>query len=236
MSVKRTVGALPFTAEGYNRAKSISQEKFGKESEIVKAYTKEILGLASIPSASPKKIGEFSEKLTYCVQALQTMNKLEQVNGAVSMTLDKLPAIRGDLVRTDPGWESWDFSKLSEAIRLWTRRNPVDTTRSEQEQPAKQIHGQPRCTMLAEMTTNSVVACIAVKTTKLWNAIKLPICQIGDKFCSISVYVSIAYLVAIARHIVPANRPVNVVASVTTRRFVKQLTRHADMNNLMELL
>ena len=65
------------------------------------------------------------------------MNKLEQVNGAVSMTLDKLPAIRGDLVRTDPGWKSWDFSKLSEAIRLWTRRNPVDTTRSEQEQPAK---------------------------------------------------------------------------------------------------
>ncbi|XP_044167470.1 uncharacterized protein LOC122951528 [Acropora millepora] len=136
-SVKRTVEALPFTAEGYNRAKSILQDKFGKESEIVKAYTKEILGLPSIPSASPKKIGEFSEKLTYCVQALQTMNKLEQVNGAVSMTLDKLPAIRGDLVRTDPGWESWDFSKLSEEIRLWTRRNPVDTTRSEQEQPAK---------------------------------------------------------------------------------------------------
>ena len=136
-SVKRTVEALPFTAEGYNRAKSILQDKFGKESEIVKAYTKEILGLPSIPSASPKKIGEFSEKLTYCVKALQTMNKLEQVNGAVSMTLDKLPAIRGDLVRTDPGWESCDFSKLSEAIRLWTRRNPVDTTRSEQEQPAK---------------------------------------------------------------------------------------------------
>ena len=65
------------------------------------------------------------------------MNKLEQVNGAVSMTLGKLPAIRGDLVRSDPGWESWDFLKLAEAIRLWTRRNPVDTTRSEQEQPAK---------------------------------------------------------------------------------------------------
>ncbi|XP_067039928.1 uncharacterized protein [Acropora muricata] len=174
-SVKRTVEALPFTAEGYNRAKSILQDKFGKESEIVKAYTKEILALPSIPSASPKKIGEFSEKLTHCVQALQTMNKLEQVNGAVSMTLDKLPAIRGDLVRTDPGWESWDFSKLSEAIRLWTRRNPVDTTRSEQEQPAKR---NPRLTKMyhARRDDNKQRGCVycgenhkAVECNKITN-------------------------------------------------------------------
>ncbi|CAH3142568.1 unnamed protein product, partial [Porites lobata] len=35
------------------------------------------------------------------------------------------PGIRGDLVRTDPEWEKWDFVKLSEAIRLWTRRNHI---------------------------------------------------------------------------------------------------------------
>ena len=101
--VKRTIEALPFTSEGYNRAKSILVEKYGKESEIVKAYTREILDIPSVPNANPKKISEFSEKLTYCVQALQTLKKLEQVNGAVSMTLDKLPAIRGDLVRSRLG-------------------------------------------------------------------------------------------------------------------------------------
>ena len=116
--IRRTIETLPFTAEGYNRTKSILTEKYGKESEIVKAYTKEILELPSIPNYNQKKISEFSEKLTYCVQALETLNKLEQVNGAVLMTLDKLPSIRGDLVRTDPDWESWDFVKLSEAIRL----------------------------------------------------------------------------------------------------------------------
>lgn len=131
---KRTVEALPFTPEGYNRAKSILLEKFGKESEIVKAYTKEILDLPTLPNGNPKKICEFGEKLTYCVQALQTMNKLAQVNGMVSMTLDKLPAIRGDLVRNDPEWEKWDFTQLSEAIRLWIRRNPVDTSQREREQ------------------------------------------------------------------------------------------------------
>ena len=100
--VKRTIEVLPFTSEVYNRAKSILNERFRKESEIVKAYAKEILDLSLISSANPRKISEFSEKLTYCVRALQTLNKLEQVNGVVSMTLDKLPAMCGDLVRTDP--------------------------------------------------------------------------------------------------------------------------------------
>ena len=108
--MKRAIEALPFTAEGYNRAKSILSERFGKESEIVKAYIKEILDLPSISSPNPRKIGEFSEKLMYCVQALQSLNKLEQVNRAVSMTLDKLPAIHRDLIWTDPDWESWDFA------------------------------------------------------------------------------------------------------------------------------
>ena len=39
---KRTIEALPFTAEGYNRAISILQDRFGKESEIVRTYVKEI--------------------------------------------------------------------------------------------------------------------------------------------------------------------------------------------------
>ena len=49
------------------------------------------------------------------------------------MTLDKLPGIRGDLVRTDPDWEKWDFAKLSEAIRLWLRRNPADAKSTERD-------------------------------------------------------------------------------------------------------
>ena len=131
--VSRTIEALPFTAEGYNRAKSILKEKFGKDSEIIKAYTKEILELPTLTGTNPKAISDFSEKLTFCVQALQTLNKLEQVNGATLMTLDKLPGIRVDLVRTDAEWEKWDFAKLSEANRLWTRRNPVDTKSNERD-------------------------------------------------------------------------------------------------------
>ena len=53
----------------------------------------------------------------YYVQALQTMNKLQQVEGNVAMTLDKLPTIRGDPVRTSPDWENWGYDKLDEASR-----------------------------------------------------------------------------------------------------------------------
>lgn len=132
--VKIAVEALPFTAEGYNRAKSILLSNYGKESEITKAFVKEIMALPAITSANPRRISEFSEKLTYCVQALETMNKLSEVNGNVPMTLDKLPAIRGDLVRTDPDWEKWNFAQLSEAVRLWTKRNPIEE-REISEQP-----------------------------------------------------------------------------------------------------
>ena len=84
----------------------------------MKAYVKEILDLPYTPTGNPKRIHEFYEKLSYSVQSLETLKSLHEVNGMVSLTLEKLPTIRGDLVRNDPGWETWDFVQ-------WTRRNPM---------------------------------------------------------------------------------------------------------------
>lgn len=83
------------------------------------------MDLPTINQINLKKIHNFNDQLTHAVQALQTLKTLKTVNGYTQMTLDKLQAIRGDLVRTDPDWEEWDFAKLSEALRLWTRRNPI---------------------------------------------------------------------------------------------------------------
>lgn len=120
MKVKKLIEGLPFSNEGYNRARSILLDKYGKDSEIIKAYSQQIFDLPFIPNQNAYRIHEFCDKLTFAVQSLQTMGKLEQVNGYVAMTLDKLPAIRGDLVRIDPSWENWSFDKLTEALRLWT--------------------------------------------------------------------------------------------------------------------
>ena len=113
------------------------KEKYGENSEIVKAYTKQIFDLPTIPNANIKRIHEFCEKLSYAVQSLETMGSLEKINGNVAMTLDKLSGIRGDLVRNDSEWESWDFVKLTEALTLWTRRNPIDKTTVEDQSPRR---------------------------------------------------------------------------------------------------
>ena len=128
---KRAIEALPFTAEGYNRAISILKDRFGKESEIVKTYVKEIFDLPYTATLDPKKIHEFYEKLSYCVQSLETMKQLDAVNGTVTMTLDKLPNIRGDLVRNDTDWDKWNYIQLTEALQNWTRRNPVEAQKPE---------------------------------------------------------------------------------------------------------
>ena len=53
--VQRDVESLPFTSKGYNRAKAILCEKYGKQSEIVKACSKKILDLPVITSNNTKK-------------------------------------------------------------------------------------------------------------------------------------------------------------------------------------
>ena len=58
--VRRSIEALRFSPEGYNRTKSILMHKYGKESEIIKAYNREILDLPVIPGIDVKRIHEFS--------------------------------------------------------------------------------------------------------------------------------------------------------------------------------
>ena len=86
--VKKTIEALPHSPEGCNRAKAnILKERFGKDSEIVKAYVKEIIDLPYTTTANPRRILEFYEKLSYNLQALEKLKQLNQVNGMLSLTL-----------------------------------------------------------------------------------------------------------------------------------------------------
>ena len=59
---RRESQAYNRTPEGYNRAKSILLEKYGKRSEIAKIHIREILDLPTISSTNTKKIHEFAEK------------------------------------------------------------------------------------------------------------------------------------------------------------------------------
>ena len=103
--VRATIEGLPFTTEGYERAKNIPKTKHGKEREIVYVHVTNIMSLPVIYGTNPNKILKFYETLSPNLQALETMGTIKEVNGYVRMTLDKLEGIRGDLVRTDDNWQ-----------------------------------------------------------------------------------------------------------------------------------
>ena len=98
----------------------------------MKAYVKNILYLPYTTIANPKRIHEFFEQ-SHSIQSLKTvLNTHRDINGMVSLTLENLANIMGDLVPHDLEWESWDFLKFTEMLRLWTSRNLVDNFKREE--------------------------------------------------------------------------------------------------------
>ena len=135
-NVRSTIDGLPFSTEGYTRAKNILKNKYGNTTEIVNAYVQNIMGLPVINGTQPWKIHDFYKKLLFNVQALETLGKLTEINGYVRMSIDKLEGIRGDLLRTDDKWREWDFPKFVEALRMWTERNPCLPRKKRSEFPS----------------------------------------------------------------------------------------------------
>ena len=137
--VRPIIESLPFTTEGYTRAKMILTTKYGKTSEIVNAHVTALMALPTIKGTNPNAVNDFYETLTRNVQALETMKKLESVNGYTRMLLDRVPHIRSDLVRDDDNWHDWKLPNLVESLRKWTERNPI-TSSSTPYDPPHQHH------------------------------------------------------------------------------------------------
>ena len=116
-NVRLSIDGLPFSKEGHERAKQILKIKYGEPSEIVHAQVQKLMSLQTIYASQPGRVHKFYEKLATSVQALEKMGKLIQVNGYVRMTIEKLPAIRADIVRMEDNWQKWGFSHLIEALR-----------------------------------------------------------------------------------------------------------------------
>ena len=137
--VRALVDGLPFNTEGYKRAKAILKAKFGKPTKITNAHIQCIMSLPIIIQNNIIKIHDFYEKLVTHSQTLDTMGKLNEINGYVGMTLDKLPAIRADLVRIDDDWQEWYFGQFIEALRKWADRNLIslDDKRNNRNPPRK---------------------------------------------------------------------------------------------------
>ena len=89
-SAKVLIEGLPFTSEGYERAKTILKTKYGQVSEVVNAHIQCILELPKVQGTDPSKVHKFYETLASQVQTLETLGKLDEIGGFVRGTLDKL--------------------------------------------------------------------------------------------------------------------------------------------------
>ncbi|KAK3703037.1 hypothetical protein QZH41_006694 [Actinostola sp. cb2023] len=87
--VRANIDGLPFSTEGYERAKNILKSEYGKSSEIVNAYVSNIMELPTITSSNPKRVDEFYKKLLYNVQSLETLGKLRDVSGNARAVLEE---------------------------------------------------------------------------------------------------------------------------------------------------
>ena len=170
-SIRADIDGLPFTEEGYSKAKEILEAEYGQTSEVVNAYVQNIMSLPVISGANPKKIGEFYKELRYNVQSLETMGKLVDVKGNVRSTLEKLKGIKADLVRGNEGWQNWSFVDLLEQLKKWRDIHPTEEN-IEKQRPFKRSpffytrdtenETSSRACVYCENTTHKSVDCTTV--------------------------------------------------------------------------
>ena len=86
--VRVLIDGLPFTTEGYERAKVILKLKFGKP-EVAKTYTENVISLPVINNSNPGRIHSFYKNLVTSAQSLESMDRLQNINEFVKHTLDK---------------------------------------------------------------------------------------------------------------------------------------------------
>ena len=104
VKVRKLVDGLPFTEEGYNKAKGLLAKRYGQTSEVVGAYVRSILELPSIRERDVAKLHAFYETLLYKVESLQTLDSLGKLYAAVRFTFDKLEVIQSGLAMTNENW------------------------------------------------------------------------------------------------------------------------------------
>ena len=92
-SAKVLIEGLPFTSEGYEKAKTILKTKYKQVREVVNAHVQCILELPKAQGTDPSKVHKFYKTLASQAETLETLGKLDEMRGFERGTIDKLPDI-----------------------------------------------------------------------------------------------------------------------------------------------
>ena len=125
IKVRMLIDGLPFTGEGYAKARDLLQKRYRQTSEVVSAYVRAILELPTIKERDVAKTHSFYETLLFNVESLQTLDSLEKLDAAVRFTFDKLDVIKSELAMTNEKWSEWTFLEFACALERWTKNNPI---------------------------------------------------------------------------------------------------------------
>ena len=125
IKVRMLIDGLPFTGEGYAKARDLLQKRYRQTSEVVSAYVRAILELPTIKERDVAKIHSIYETLLFNVESLQTLDSLEKLDAAVRFTFDMLDVIKSELAMTNEKWSEWTFLEFVRALERWTKNNPI---------------------------------------------------------------------------------------------------------------
>ena len=76
------------------------KSEYGQSKLVVNAYVEEMVNLSVIKGSSYLKIQEFYDSVSRNYDALLTMGETNMLRGLVISTLNKIPQVRPDIVRT----------------------------------------------------------------------------------------------------------------------------------------
>ena len=90
---------------GYKVAWERLQSEYGYSKVVVNAHVEEILNLPVVKGSNYLKIQEFIESASRNYDALLMMGEADMLRGFVTSTLNKIPQMRPNIVRTDENCE-----------------------------------------------------------------------------------------------------------------------------------
>ncbi|XP_028405760.1 uncharacterized protein LOC114528332 [Dendronephthya gigantea] len=124
--VRDKIANLKPSGVGYKMAWDRLKKEYGQTKLVVNSHVNEIVSLPVVKGYNYTKIREFYEALSRNYEALLTLGEGDMLKGFVMTTINKLPQVKPDLVRTDEEWKNWDMGGLIDEIRKWLSRHKVD--------------------------------------------------------------------------------------------------------------
>ena len=120
-NVRAKIANLKPDEIGYEIAWERLKSRYGQSKLVVNAHVEEVVNLPVIKGSNYLKIQEFYESVSRNYGALLTMGEADMLREFVMSTLNKIPQVRPDIVRTDGNWEEWDMEALINNLRQWLK-------------------------------------------------------------------------------------------------------------------